>query len=161
RVTRASDLDIAEEDVEDLLATIQDELRRRDRGEPVRLEMSSSTSDELSDQLRDMIGVRKVHVDRHPGFVAMSQLMSVYQRVDNPRLRDPEHVPVPSPQLRYAPTIFRSISERDILLHHPYETFRHVVDFVEKAAVDPDVVAIKQTLYRTSGDSPVVRALAR
>jgi polyphosphate kinase len=161
RVTRASDLDIAEDDVEDLLATIQDELRRRDRGEPVRLEISSETSDDLVESLREMLGVRQTHVDRHPGFVALSALHTIYKRVDIPRLRDAEHASVPSPQLRYAPTLFRTISERDILLHHPYETFRHVVEFLEKAAADPDVVAIKQTLYRTSGDSPIVRALAR
>lgn len=161
RVTRASDLDIAEDDVEDLLATIQDELRRRDRGQPVRLEIHSAMSDELAEQLRDSIGVKAQNVDKHPGFIAMGALMGVYSKIDLPRLRDPEHSPVPSPQLRYAPTLFRSISERDILLHHPYETFRHVVELLEKAAVDPDVVAIKQTLYRTSGDSPIVRALAR
>jgi polyphosphate kinase len=161
RVTRASDLDIAEDDVEDLLATIQDELRRRDRGEPVRLELSSESSDELAEALREMLGVRQTHVDRHPGFVALSALHTIYKRVDIPRLRDPEHSPMPSPQLRYAPTLWRTISERDILIHHPYETFRHVVEFLEKAATDPDVVAIKQTLYRTSGDSPIVRALAR
>ncbi|MCK6549642.1 polyphosphate kinase 1 [Myxococcota bacterium] len=161
RVTRASDLDIAEEDAEDLLATIEDELRRRDKGEPVRLEVSSATSDELVAILRDMLDVREIHVDRHPGFVAMSALFGVYRKIDAPKLRDVEHVPATSPQLRYSPTIFRAIAERDILLHHPYETFRHVVDFIDKAASDPDVVAIKQTLYRTSGDSPIIRALAR
>jgi polyphosphate kinase len=161
RVTRTSELDIAEDEVEDLMASIQDELRRRDRGEPVRLEVGSSVSDGLLEQLRDLIGVKSENVDRHPGYTAMAAMMSIYQKVDLPRLRDAEHVPVPSPQLRYAPTLFRSISERDVLLHHPYETFRHVVELLEKAAVDPDVVAIKQTLYRTSGDSPIVRALSR
>lgn len=161
RVTRASDLDIAEDDVEDLLATIEDELRRRDRGEAVRLEIAGSSSEELLAGLREMLEVRDIHVDRHPGYIALSALSSVYRRIDLPRLRDPEHVPAPSPQLRYSPTIFRSISERDILLHHPYETFRPVEELIDRAASDPDVVAIKQTLYRTSGDSPIVRALAR
>src|SRR5262249_38708500 len=144
RVTRASDLDIAEDEVEDLLATIQDELRRRDRGEPVRLELSADASDELAESLRELIGVRKLHVDRHPGVMALSAMHAIYRRIDVPRLRDPEHAPVSSPQLRYAPTLFRTIAERDVMIHHPYETFRHVIEFVEKAATDPDVVAIKQ-----------------
>ncbi len=161
RVTRASDLDISEDEAEDLLTTIKDELRRRERGEPVRLELSSHTSDTLVEQLSEMIGVQPRQIHRQPGFVATAALFAVYRMIDLPHIKDEAFSPVVVPPLQYTPTIFRSISERDVLLHHPYDTFRHVVDFIEQAADDPDVVAIKQTLYRTSGDSPIVRALAR
>jgi polyphosphate kinase len=87
--------------------------------------------------------------------------MKVYGEIQVPTLRDPPFNPLPAPRLRYAGNLFRAIAERDVLLHHPYESFRHVIDFIEQAADDPDVVAIKQTLYRTSGDSPIVRALTR
>jgi polyphosphate kinase len=161
RVTRASDLDIAEEEVEDLLSTIEDELRRRDRGEPIRLELSEHTSVELAEQLRDRLGLHDRHLIRSPGPIKLADLFEIVRAVEVPRLRDEPFQPVQARRLRYAPTIFRSIEEGDVLLHHPYESFRHVVDFIEQAAVDPDVVAIKMTLYRTSGDSPFVRALAR
>lgn len=161
RLTRASDLDIAEEEAEDLLSTIRDELRRRDRGEPVRLEIASGASEALCAYLMKRVGLEPRHVERSPGFLAAAALMQVYGAIQIPELRDPPFQPLPSPRLRYAPNLFRAIAERDILLHHPYESFRHVVDFIEQAADDPDVVAIKQTLYRTSGDSPIVRALAR
>jgi polyphosphate kinase len=161
RVTRASDLDIAEDEAEDLLSTIEDELRRRDRGEPVRLEMSESTSWLLAERLRDSVGLRDRQIVRSPGPLDLAQLWSVYRQIDRPKLRDPSFTPVAEPRLSYAPTIFRSIREGDILLHHPYDSFRPVVDFLEQAAADDDVVAIKQTLYRTSGDSPVIRALTR
>ncbi len=161
RVTRSSDLEIAEEEAEDLLSTIEDELRRRDRGDPVRLEMSESTSWLLAEQLRDLVGLEDRQLLRCPGFIDLAKLWTVYKQVENPELRDPPFTPSPVARLRYAPTIFRTIREGDILLYHPYDSFRHVVDFMDQAAADPDVVAIKQTLYRTSGDSPVVKALAR
>lgn len=161
RLTRAGDLDIAEEDAEDLLSTIRDQLRRRDRGEPVRMEISSGASEAMQDYLLERVGLKQAHLHRAQGFLALSDLMKVYGAVQRPDLRDPGFSPLPSPRLRYAHNLFRAISERDVLLHHPYETFQHVVDFIEQAAEDPEVVAIKQTLYRTSGDSPIVRALAR
>ncbi|MBK6683916.1 MAG: polyphosphate kinase 1 [Deltaproteobacteria bacterium] len=161
RLIRASDLEVDEEEVEDLLSTIQDELRRRDRGEPVRLDLPSRASDELSLLLTDRIGLRPQQALRNPGFVAKAALMRVYGQINRPELRDEPYQPVANDRLRYLPTLFRSIAERDVLLHHPYEAFRHVVDFLDQAASDPDVVAIKQTLYRTSGDSPIVRALVR
>ena len=130
RITRASDLDIDEEDSEDLLTTIQDELQPR-------------------------------QVLCAPSFVAVSALMKIYGGLSMPELKDEPFTPAPVERLRYTPMMFRSIRDRDILLHHPYESFRHVVDFIDLAAKDPDVVAIKQTLYRTSGDSPIVRSLAR
>ncbi len=161
RITRASDLEIVEEESEDLLSTIRDELRHRDLGMPVRLEMSAHTSNDLAEQLLELIGTSPRHLHRNPGYVALAALSSVYQELDLPKLRDPPFTPVLSAPLRYAPTLFRSIAEKEILVHHPYESFNHVIDFINAAADDPDVVAIKQTLYRTSGDSPIVRALGR
>ena len=161
RLTRAGDLDIAEEEAEDLLSTIQDQLRRRDRGEPVRLELSERASDELTRYLLKRVELDDERLHRAHGLIAPAALMQVYGAVERPDLKEPSFSPLPSPRLRYAHNVFRAVAERDVLLHHPYESFRHVIDFIEQAADDPDVVAIKQTLYRTSGDSPIVRALAR
>jgi len=161
RLTRASDLDLAEEEADDLLSTIEDELRRRDRGEPVRLELGLDTSLQLTDQLRNMVGVMDRQIVKSPGPVRLADVMEIVKSVDQPALKDPPFQPVALDRLRYAPTLFRSIEEGDVLLHHPYDAFRHVVDFLEQAASDPDVVAIKQTLYRTSGKSPIIRALKR
>lgn len=161
RITRASDLDIDEDEAEDLLSTIRDQLRQRDRGEPVRLEISRAASPELTDSLRELAQVEPRQVLRNQSFVAISSLMKVYGQLSVPELKDEPYTPAPVERLRYAPTMFRAIREKDILLHHPYETFRHVVDFIDQAASDPNVVAIKQTLYRTSGDSPIVRSLTK
>jgi polyphosphate kinase len=161
RVTRAADIEIDEEEAENLLTSIQDELRRRDRGEAVRLELASTASEELLDSLRDMLGIESQHVHRHPGFLATSDLHSVLAVVDMPELSFEPFTPQPSPALRLQPNIFRTLAEHDVMLHHPYESFAHIVEFVETAADDPDVVAIKMTLYRAGGDSPIVRALAR
>lgn len=161
RVLRASDLDIAEDEAENLLSTIQDELRNRDRGEPIRLDISNEATEDLTSQLAELIGVESDNVVRVRGLVAKTELMRIYGSVKRPELRDEPFTPAQVERLRYAPTIFRSIAEKDILLQHPYHTFRHVVDFIDQAANDPDVVAIKQTLYRTSGDSPIIRALTR
>ncbi|MEL6189568.1 MAG: polyphosphate kinase 1, partial [Myxococcota bacterium] len=161
RITRSSDLDFVEEEADDLLATIRDELRRRDLGEPVRLEIEAGASEELTRELMSRLELGDSHLHRCRGPVAGKDLMRVFGEVQRADLKDPTFNPLPAPRLRYAASIFRAIAERDILLHHPYESFRHVVDFIEQAAEDPDVVAIKQTLYRTSGDSPIVRALTQ
>ena len=161
RVTRASDLDIDEDDAEDLLETIQEELRRRDRGEPVRLEIDDRASPVMIERLRKAVGVEPWQVHSVRGLLDASALFSVLGQLQMPHLKDDPFTPTMHPRLRYAPTIFRSIEQQDFLLHHPYESFRHVVEFLDQAASDPDVVAIKQTLYRTSGDSPIVKALKR
>ncbi len=161
RITRASDLDIDEDDSDNLLSTIEDQLRRRERGETVRLEVGRSTSDKMTDSLQKMSQVKLRQVLRAPSILDLSALMKVYGSQMRPDLKDEPYAPAPVERLRYSPMMFRSIRERDILLHHPYETFRHVIEFIDQAAQDPDVVAIKQTLYRTSGDSPIVRSLAR
>ncbi|MFO0724496.1 MAG: polyphosphate kinase 1 [Myxococcota bacterium] len=161
RLTRAADLEIAEDETENLLATIQDELRRRDRREAIRLELGLAASPELVEQVRDMLGIESAHLHQNPGIIAPGDLMAVVQKTDVAELKEEPFSPLPSPVLRYQRDLFSKIAEGDVLLHHPYESFGHVVDFVEAAADDPEVVAIKMTLYRTSGDSPIVRALAR
>ena len=160
RVTRASDLDIAEEDAENLLDEIAVGLRRRDRGHAVRVEFTSGTSEELTELLCDMLDIELRHVHTHDGFIVTAALMALC-RIGPSELMFRPHTPVLYEPLRLDPAGFRTISERDVLLHHPYESFGHIVDFLNRAADDPDVVAIKQTLYRTSGDSPFARALAR
>jgi polyphosphate kinase len=161
RIVRASDLDIVEDEVEDLLTSIRDELRQRDRAEPTRLEIAAGASETLSACLEELIGVHHQLVAAHPGLLAPLALRQVYAAIDRRELKDPPVTPIPPRALRYVPSMFRAIREKDILLFHPYESFQPVVDFIEEAASDPDVVAIKQTLYRTSGDSPIVKALAR
>jgi polyphosphate kinase len=161
RVTRAADIEIDEEETENILTSIQDELRRRDRLEAVRLELGNNASEELSESLLELLGIDRRHLHRHPGFIATSDLHSVIAAVDLPELKYDQYTPVASPALRYNPNLFRTLVERDVLLHHPYESFAQIVEFLDTAADDPDVVAIKMTLYRTSGDSPIVRALAR
>jgi polyphosphate kinase len=161
RVTRASDLDISEDEADNLLTTIQDGLRRRDRGDAVRLEVVEAASPELVQMMQGLLEIADDHVHRHAGFIVTGALMSVCNRLDLPQHKYPPHSPVHVESLRYEASIFRAIADHDILLHHPYESFQHVVDLMNEAADDPNVVAIKQTLYRTSGNSPFVRALAR
>jgi polyphosphate kinase len=108
-----------------------------------------------------MLGIEPAHIHQNPGIIAPGDLMAVVQKVDVSELKEEPFSPLASPVLRHQRDIFAKIDEGDVLLHHPYESFGHVVEFVETAADDPDVVAIKMTLYRTSGDSPIVRALAR
>ncbi|MEM7675040.1 MAG: polyphosphate kinase 1 [Myxococcota bacterium] len=161
RVTRASDLDIDEDEAEDLLVEIKDGLRRRDLGAALRLEIDEQTSEAISERMRQAVHLEPHQVQRIRGLIDLSSLFSVLGRVNLPVLKDAPHIPAHDARLDYGPALFRAIRDEDILLHHPYESFRHVVDFIEQAADDPDVVAIKQTLYRTSGDSPVVSALKR
>lgn len=159
RVTRNSDLYIDEEEVENLLKKIEEELRNLRRGAAVRLEIEDGVGEGEFAALCRHLGLTAENVFRTRGPLNLLRLMSLYERPDRPDLKYPPFVPVEMPALRARPTLFDTVRERDVLLHHPYESFAPVVDFIEQAAVDPAVLAIKQTLYRTSGDSPVVRAL--
>jgi polyphosphate kinase len=159
RVTRNSDLYIDEEEVENLLAKIEEELRNLRRGAAVRLEIEAGVEEPLFELLCANLNLTPEHTYRHTGPLTLLRLMGLYETVDRPDLKYPAFSPVEFPTLLEAPRIFDRIREGDILLHHPYDSFKPVVDFVEQAAADPEVLAIKQTLYRTSGDSPVVRAL--
>ena len=163
RVTRNWDLEIDEEEGEDLLETIQAELRRRDRGNAVRVEIGLGEGVDASVQrLCKALNLdQRLDVYRVPGPLHIADLIGVVGDDERRELRDEPFTPqVPLP-FRDVDDIFAVIRERDVLLHHPFESFDPVVEFVSRAADDPNVLAIKQTLYRTGGDSPILKALAR
>ncbi len=162
RVVRNFDLTIDEEEAEDLIEMVGEEVRRRDRGNAVRLTVEESTPPEAVELLERSLEVDRQFVYRVAGPLAIPDLLAMAEPLGDRRdLRDePVTPPVPAP-LREADDVFEVIARGDILLHHPYESFDPVVDFISRAADDPAVLAIKQTLYRTSGDSPIVQALVR
>ncbi len=160
RVTRNFDLSIDEDEADDLLKTIQRELRKRERGQAVRLEVASDAPDELETFLRGALRLDSADVYRVDGPLRLSDLNSLGSHPQMRDFHDEPFAPQLVPQLHEG-QFFKALAERDVLLHHPYESFDHVVDFVGEAADDPDVLAIKQTLYRTSADSPVISALIR
>ncbi|MDQ6848565.1 MAG: RNA degradosome polyphosphate kinase [Actinomycetota bacterium] len=160
RVTRNADFEVEEDRDEDLLQALERELMRRRFGPAVRLEVTDDIDDEVVKLLVDEIDVEDVqHV---PGLLDLSALWQVYD-IDRPALKDKPFVP--ATHLRFAEgetpkSVFSTLRDGDVLVHHPYESFATSVQrFVEQAAADPHVLAIKQTLYRTSGDSPIVDAL--
>ena len=160
RVTRNWDLAVDEEESEDLLSTIQDELRRRDRGAAVRLEIASNAGPEIERELTRSLHLDASDVYRMAGPLQPSDLMALGDFDPRPELRVEPLVPA-VPRLLQGSSVFDLVEQQDVLLHHPYESFEPVVRFIEEAADDPNVLAIKQTLYRTSGDSPFVRALSK
>jgi polyphosphate kinase len=161
RVTRNSDYEIDDDEVEDLLKTIEEEVRKRRRGAAARLEIEADTSNEIEQFLTSALDLDSLDVYRIPGLLDLTGLFQIHGLAGYPNLRDPPFVPQPVPELAQSASIWSAIRARDILIHHPYESFGHVVDFIEAAANDERVLAIKQTLYRTSPDSPIVRALQR
>jgi polyphosphate kinase len=158
RVTRNSDLYIDEEEAENLLKKIEEELRNLRRGAAVRLEVEDGINDALFATLCDHLDLSHEYVFRLQGPLNLLRLQSL-AGIDRPDLKYPPFDPVNTSALREPATIFEVLRGQDVMLHHPYDSFTPVVDFVEQAARDPMVFAIKQTLYRTSGDSPIVRAL--
>jgi polyphosphate kinase len=162
RVTRNWDLEIDEEEAEDLLQTIQQELRRRDRGNAVRLEISGEV---LQGSVARLCKALKLDpnedVYQVNGPLSFADLPRVILRDERRELRDEPFSPQIVPPLRESDDLFTMIREKDILLHHPFESFDSVMEFISRAADDPHVLAIKQTLYRTSGDSPIIKALGR
>src|SRR5579885_2712642 len=161
RVTRNSDFEIDDDEVEDLLKTIEEEVRKRRRGAAVRLQIETDTPAEGEQLLMGALDLDPSDVYRNPGLLDLTGLFQIHNLPGFPHLRDPQFVPQPIPEFTQSATPWAAIRARDILLHHPYESFAPVVDFIEAAASDERVLAIKQTLYRTSSDSPVVRALQR
>jgi polyphosphate kinase len=159
RVTRNSDLYIDDEEAENLLKKIEEELRNLRRGAAVRLEIESGIDQTLYETLCGHLDLSLDYAFRLKGPLNLLRLISLYDLIDRPDLKYAPFTPADLPAGRTTPSIFESIRANEILLHHPYDSFLPVVEFVEQAARDPHVFAIKQTLYRTSGDSPIVRAL--
>ncbi|WP_394616119.1 RNA degradosome polyphosphate kinase [Lentzea sp. JNUCC 0626] len=162
RVTRNADLEVEEDRDEDLLQALERELARRRFGPPVRLEVA----DDMTEHMLELL-LREMDVDPHdvvtvPGLLDLSCLWQLYG-IDRKTLKDPAFVPATHPAFgeRETPkSVFATLREGDVLVHHPYHSFSTSVQrFIEQAAADPHVLAIKQTLYRTSGDSPIVDAL--
>ena len=158
RVTRNSDLYIDEEESANLLKKIEEELRNLRRGAAVRLEIEEGVDAALFATLCHQLGLSPDNVFRLKGPLNLMRLQSLCD-LDRPELKFPPFTPVNASPLRDPAKIFETLRTQDVLLHHPYDAFTPVVDFVEQAARDPQVFAIKQTFYRTSGDSPLVRAL--
>ncbi|QEO09352.1 RNA degradosome polyphosphate kinase [Protaetiibacter larvae] len=164
RVTRNEDVVIEEDETENLLQALEKELLRRRFGSPIRLEISDDMDDVTLGLLMQELRITTQEVYRLPAPLDLAGLFEI-TRLDRPELKYPRRVPTTSVALQpseptEAPDIFASISRGDILVHHPYESFATSVQtFLEQAAADPHVLAIKQTLYRTSGDSPIVEAL--
>jgi polyphosphate kinase len=161
RVTRNWDLNVDEEESEDLLSTIQEELRRRDRGAAVRLEVGADASVKLEQILAEALKLTLEDVYRVQGPLQISDLTTLLDLDPRPELRVEPLVPTVPKPLRDTESIFTAIRARDFMLHHPYDSFDPVVRFLQEAAQDPDVLAIKQTLYRTTGDSPIGVALSQ
>jgi len=158
RVTRNSELYIDEEEAANLLVKIEAELRNLRRGAAVRLEIEDGVATALFATLCHELGLPPDNVFRLKGPINLMRLQGIGD-LDRPDLKFPPFSPVNASALREPARIFESLRAQDVLLHHPYDSFQPVVDFVEQAARDPQVFAIKQTFYRTSGDSPLVRAL--
>ena len=165
RVTRDADLEVSD-DAADLLQAVEDELRRRRFGEIVRVEIGTSCSERLREELVGLLGVREDEVYPVAGLLDMGALWQIVKLPGMPELRNAPYAPVTHPRLlRHEgerPDVFAAMREGDVLVHHPYDSFSTSVErFVEQAVADPNVLAIKQTVYRTSDDSPLVPALIR
>jgi len=159
RVTRNSELYLDEEDAENLLKAVEDELHNRRKGAAVRLELEKDCPSEIRAALLGTLHLTEDDLYIIDGPLNPTRLMTIYEGDHSPELRDPPFVAPTAASLRDPPDWFAAIRERDILLHHPYENFGGVVEFLEQAAEDRRVLAIKQTLYRTGGDPRIIGAL--
>jgi polyphosphate kinase len=160
RVTRDADIEIREEEAEDLLSSIQEELRRRKFGTPVRLEVSSDMQGDMIEYLTSSLDLEPEDIYVFDGPLHVQDLMSLYD-VDRPDLKDAPFSPAVPDWYDEYDSIFDAIKEKDRLLHHPYDSYDCVTGFINQAVEDPDVVAIKICLYRTGPDSPIPPALIR
>ena len=161
RIMRNADLPIDEDEAEDLLVEIQKQLKKRQWGEVIRLEVEDKMDKRLLKMLEKEFDIDEDDLFRIPGPLDLTFLMKMYGLDGFDEYKIPKYIPAAVPALMNEDDIFTNIRKGDILLHHPYMTFDPVVQFVQQAAKDPDVLAIKQTLYRVSGNSPIIAALAQ
>src|SRR5437879_3740122 len=159
RVTRNSDLYIDDEEAENLLRMIEQQLRRSSRGNAVRLEVEADCPKDFLSLLLDFFNLTEADAYKLDGPLTMTHLAPLVANDAFARLKDRPFQPARDPALSPHVDFFEVLRRQDVLLHHPYDSFEQVVEFIEKAATDPQVLAIKITLYRTSGDSPIVEAL--
>ena len=161
RIMRNADLTIEEDEAADLLKEIQKQLKKRQWGEVIRLEVEEGMEKQLLKILKKEFDIKNEAVFLINGPLDLTFLMKVYGIDGFEKYKEKKYIPQPVPALMGTEDIFEAIRKQDILLHHPYMTFDPVVNFVKQAAKDPDVLAIKQTLYRVSGNSPIIAALAQ
>jgi polyphosphate kinase len=159
RVTRNSNLYMQEEETRSLLESVRTELHNRRKGDTVRLEIESDAAPEIVEELRANFELEPFQVFHTDGPVNLSRLMNLYGKSDRPELKFSPFVARGLRLHRESATLFDEIRRRDILLHHPYDSYSSVVEFIQAAAEDPAVLSIKQTLYRTSANSPIFQAL--
>lgn len=161
RIMRNADLTIDEDEAEDLLKEIEKQLKKRQWGEAIRLEVEEKTDSRLLAMLQNELDIVKEEIYNISGPLDLTFLMKMYSIEGYDHLKYPKYTPQPVAQLRAEDSVFEKLREGDILLHHPYQTFEPVIEFIRQAAKDPNVLAIKQTLYRVSGNSPIISALAQ
>lgn len=158
RITRDTDIELQEDEADDLLSVIEENIRQRRFGSVVRLEVAHKMPDFMLETLMENLQITKDDVHQVDGPLGLSDVMILY-KLPVHHLKEKPFYPVIPKELNEEEDLFSVIRQRDILLHHPFHSFTPVVDFIKKAAADPDVLAIKQTLYRVGTDSPIVKAL--
>ena len=156
RVTRNSELVVDEDEVENIALALRDELKGRGFAKPVRLEVADNCPKAISDMLMHNFELTEPEVYRCDGPVNVSRITAIYDQVERPDLKFPPFVPRLLPAVVEEQSLFEAIRQRDILLHHPFESFSTVIELVREASLDPEVLAIKQTLYRVGNASPLV-----
>ncbi len=161
RIMRNADLTLEEEEAADLLKEIEKQLKMRQWGEAIRLEVEAGIDPRLLKIIQEELRIEEPDIYNIPGPLDLTFLMKMYGLPGFDEYKVKSYTPQPVLDITSETDLFAKIREKDILLHHPYQTFQPVVDFIKQAAKDPDVLAIKQTLYRVSGNSPIIAALAQ
>ena len=161
RIMRNADLTIEEDEAADLLKEIEKQLKKRQWGQAIRLEVEADIDKKLLKFIEKELKIKEEDIYRIAGPLDLTFLMKMYGMEGFDHLKKPGYIPQPVPEMEGEGSIFEKIQKGDILLYHPYQTFNPVVEFIKQAAKDPQVLAIKQTLYRVSGNSPIIAALAQ